>query len=111
MEYLKYLAADKNPKTGSTPLREYIEVIKFIEEQAADAELARIEKLLKNMKANPVRDRLVEILGGEEALEVFIERLREVPKELQSDMIRGEFERLGSFGPIDEATLRRIIDE
>ena len=111
LEYLKYLAADKNPKTGSTPLREYIEVIKFIEEQAADAELARIKKLINNMKANPVRDRLVEILGGEEGLKVFIERLKDVPKELQSDMIRGEFERLGSFGPIDEATLRRIIDE
>jgi len=111
LEYLKYLAADKNPKTGSTPLREYIEVIKFIEEQAADAELARIAKLMKNMKANPVRDRLVEILGGEEGLKVFIERLKEVPTELQSDMIRGEFERLGSFGPIDEASLRRIINE
>ena len=111
LEYLKYLAADKNPKTGSTPLREYIEVIKFIEEQAADAELVRIEKLMKNMKANPVRDRLVEILGGEEGLQVFIERLKEVPTELQSDMIRGELERLGSYGPIDEASLRRIIDE
>jgi len=111
LEYLKYLAADKNPKTGSTPLREYIEVIKFIEEEAAELELARIQKLLNNMKANPVRDRLVEILGGEEALEVFIERLREVPKELQTDMIRGEFERIGSFGPIDEASLRRIINE
>ena len=111
LEYLKYLAADKNPRTGSTPLREYIEVIKFIEEEAAELELARIQKLLNNMKANPVRDRLVEILGGEEALEVFIERLREVPKELQTDMIRGEFERIGSFGPIDEASLRRIINE
>ena len=31
LEYLKYLGVDKNPRTGSTPLREYVETIKFIE--------------------------------------------------------------------------------
>ena len=75
LEYLKYLAADKNPKTGSTPLREYIETIKFIEEQAADAELAKLAARLKKMRAqknppvvkqvDPVREALVRILGGE----------------------------------------------
>ena len=75
------------------------------------AELARFNKLLKNMRANPTRERLVEILGGEEGLQIFIERLKQVPSNMQTDMIRDEFDRLGSFGPIDEAALRRIIDE
>lgn len=111
LEYLKYLAADKNPRTGSTPLREYIETIKFIEEQAADAELARIKKLLNNMRANPTRDRLVEILGGEEGLRVLVDRLKSVPEDMRADMLASELERLGSYGPIDEASLRRIINE
>ena len=63
-------------------------------------------------QVDPVREALVRILGGEEGLKVFIQRLKdEYPVELQTDMIRGEFERLGSFGPIDEDVLRRIIDE
>lgn len=111
LEYLKYLAADKNPRTGSTPLREYIETIKFIEEQAADAELARMKKLLNNMRANPTRERLVEILGGEEGLQVLVQRLKSVPADMRADMLRSELERLGSYGPIDEASLRRIINE
>ena len=111
LEYLKYLAADKNPRTGSTPLREYIETIKFIEEQAADAELARIKKLLNNMRSNPTRERLVEILGGEEGLRVLVDRLKSVPEDMRADMLASELERLGSYGPIDEASLRRIINE
>ena len=120
LEYLKYLAADKNPKTGSTPLREYIETIKFIEEQAADAELAKMTARIKalhnkpNLKpqVDPIREKLADILGGEESLKAFIARLkRDYPYEIQTDLIRGEFEYIGSFGPLDEARLRRIIDE
>ena len=120
LEYLKYLAGDKNPKTGSTPLREYIEVIKFIEEQAADAELAKMTARIKalhnkpNLKpqVDPIREKLADILGGEEALKAFVARLKQdYPYEIQTDLIRGEFEYIGSFGPLDEARLRRIIDE
>ena len=63
------------------------------------------------MRANPTRERLVEILGGEEGLRVFVERLKSVPEDMRADMLRSELERLGSFGPIDEASLRRIINE
>ena len=122
IEYLKYLAVDKNPKTGSTPLREYIEKIKFIEEQAGDAEIAKLIKRIKTLRASKsfpnvkttdsVSEALVRIFGGYEGLEVFIQRLKDnYPVNLQTDMIRGELERLGSFGPIDEDVLRRIIDE
>ena len=120
LEYLKYLAVDKNPKTGSTPLREYIETIKFIEEQAADAELAKMTARIKalhskpNLKpqVDPIRQKLADILGGEEALKAFVARLKkDYPYEIQTDLIRGEFEYIGSFGPLDEARLRRIIDE
>ena len=120
LEYLKYLAADKNPRTGSTPLREYIETIKFIEEQAADAELAKMTARIKalhnkpNLKpqVDPIRQKLADILGGEEALKAFVARLKkDYPYEIQTDLIRGEFEYIGSFGPLDEARLRRIIDE
>tara|TARA_B000000557_G_C20695641_1_gene409346 strand:- start:109 stop:885 length:777 start_codon:yes stop_codon:yes gene_type:complete len=121
LEYLKYLAYDRNPKTGSTPLREYIEKIKFIEEQAGDAEIAKLIQRLKTLRASKsfpnvkttdsVTEALVRIFGGYEGLEVFIQKLKDnYPVNLQTDMIRGELERLGSFGPIDEDVLRRIID-
>jgi len=121
LEYLKYLAVDKNPKTGSTPLREYIETIKFIEEQAADEAKAlwgqRLEALSKgkSTKADEIREQLIEIFGGEEEgrknLEAFVERLKEYPSEHRGDMIRGEFERIGGFGPLDEDDLRKILNE
>ena len=121
LEYLKYLAYDRNPKTGSTPLREYIEKIKFIEEQAGDAEIAKLIQRIKTLRASKsfpnvkttdsVTEALVRIFGGYEGLEVFIQKLKnDYPVNLQTDMIRGELERLGSFGPIDEDVLRRIID-
>jgi len=123
LEYLKYLAGDvKNPKySDDTPLREYIDTIKFIEEQAADAEIAKLSKRLKTMRAaksfpnvkttDSISQALIRIFGGYEGLEVFIQRLKDnYPVNLQTDMIRGELERLGSFGPIDEDVLRRIID-
>ena len=121
LEYLKYLAYDRNPKTGSTPLREYIEKIKFIEEQAGDAEIAKLIKRIKTLRASKsfpnikttdsVTEALARIFGGYEGLEVFIQKLKnDYPVNLQTDMIRGELERLGSFGPIDEDVLRRIID-
>ena len=41
-----------------------------------------------------------------------VERLKkDYPYQIQTDLIRGEFEHIGSFGPLDEARLRRIIDE
>ena len=124
LEYLKYLAGDiKNPKySDDTPLREYIDTIKFIEEQAADKELALLIKRIKAMRAaksfpnvkttDSVSQALIRIFGGYEGLEVFIQRLKNnYPVNLQTDMIRGELEQLGSFGPIDEDVLRRIIEE
>ena len=124
LEYLKYLAGDiKNPKySDDTPLREYIDTIKFIEEQAADKELALLIKRIKAMRAaksfpnvkttDSVSQALIRIFGGYEGLEVFIQRLKDnYPVNLQTDMIRGELEQLGSFGPIDEDVLRRIIEE
>ena len=117
LEYLKYLAVDKNPKTGSTPLREYIETVQFIEEQAAEEAKGlwgqRLKALTKgkSAKADEVREQLIEILGGEENLETFVERLKEVPSEHRGDMTRGEFERIGGFGPLDEDDLRKILNE
>ena len=125
LEYLKYLAGDiKNPKySDDTPLREYIDTILAVEEEANfDAFTDMFAKLAKykasrtlpppKKVADPIRERLVEILGGEEGLKVFVKRLkRDYPKEFQTDMLRGEFEWLGSFGPIDELRLRRILDE
>ena len=124
LEYLKYLGADvKNPKwSDDTPLREYIDTIKLIEEKAADDELALLIKRIKAMRAaksfpnvkttDSVSQALIIIFGGYEGLEVFIQRLKDnYPVNLQTDMIRGELEQLGSFGPIDEDVLRRIIEE
>ena len=97
-------------------------LIKRIEEKAADDELALLIKRIKAMRAaksfpnvkttDSVSQALIRIFGGYEGLEVFIQRLKnDYPVNLQTDMIRGELERLGSFGPIDEDVLRRIIEE
>ena len=119
LEYLKYLGVDKNPRTGSTPLREYVETIKFIEEQAGDEALAALKQkvinLYKGKQVNvqtPLRDRLSEILGGEENLKAFIARLkRDVPKNIQPDLIEGEFNYIGSFGPLDSKQISDILNE
>ena len=121
LEYLLYLAYTTNPRTGVTPLREYVETIKFIEEEAAEAAKAswkqRLEALAnsKLTKADKIRKELVEIFGGkeegEENLKAFIKRLKEYPPEHRTDMIRGEFERIGGFGPLDEDDLRKILNE
>ena len=118
LEYLKYLAVDKNPKTGSTPLREYVETIKFIEEQAGDQALDALNQKVLNLYQGkqtnvqtPLRDRLVEILGGEENLKAFIERLkRDVPENIQPDLIEGEFNYIGSFGPLDSKQIADILN-
>ena len=118
LEYLKYLGVDKNPKTGSTPLREYVETIKFIEEQAGDEALAALKQKVINLYQGkqtnvqtPLRDRLSEILGGEENLKAFIERLkREVPENIQPDLIEGEFNYIGSFGPLDPNEIADILN-
>ena len=72
----------------------------------------RASKSFPNVKTtDSVTEALVRIFGGYEGLEVFIQKLKDnYPVNLQTDMIRGELERLGSFGPIDEDVLRRIID-
>ena len=117
LEYLLYLAYETNPRTGVTPLREYVETIKFIEEQAADEaqELwnKRLQALVrgKSTQTDKIREQLAEILGGKENLEAFVERLKEYPPEYRTDMIRGEFERIGGFGPLDEDDLRKILNE
>ena len=119
LEYLKYLGVDKNPRTGSTPLREYVETIKFIEEQAGDEALAALKQkvinLYKGKQVNvqtPLRDRLSEILGGEENLKAFIARLkRDVPQNIQPDLIEGEFNYIGSFGPLDSKQISDILNE
>ena len=117
LEYLLYLAYETNPRTGVTPLREYVETIKFIEEQAADEaqELwnKRLQALVrgKSTQADKTREQLAEILGGKENLKAFIERLKEVPPKLRTDMIRGEFERIGGFGPLNENDLQKILNE
>ena len=118
LEYLKYLGVDKNPRTGSTPLREYVETIKFIEEQAGDEALAALKQKVINLYQGkqtnlqtPLRDRLSEILGGEENLVAFIERLkREVPENIQPDLIEGEFNYIGSFGPLDPDEIADILN-
>ena len=118
LEYLKYLGVDKNPRTGSTPLREYVETIKFIEEQAGDEALAALKQKVINLYQGkqtnlqtPLRDRLAEILGGEENLVAFIERLkREVPENIQPDLIEGEFNYIGSFGPLDPDEIADILN-
>ena len=121
LEYLKYLAGDiKNPKySDDTPLREYIDTIKFIEEQASDQALdalnLKVQDLLQGKQANvstPLRDRLVEILGGEENLKAFLARLkRQMPKFIQPDLIEGEFNYIGSFGPLDPKQIADILNE
>ena len=118
LEYLKYLGVDKNPRTGSTPLREYVETIKFIEEQAGDEALAALKQKVINLyqgkQANvqtPLRDRLSEILGGDENLNAFIERLkRDVPENIQPDLVEGEFNYIGSFGPLDPNEIANILN-
>ena len=118
LEYLKYLGVDKNPRTGSTPLREYVETIKFIEEQAGDEALAALKQKVINLYQGkqtnlqtPLRDRLSEILGGEENLVAFIERLkREVSENIQPDLIEGEFNYIGSFGPLDPDEIADILN-
>ena len=73
----------------------------------------RAAKSFPNVKTtDSVSQALIRIFGGYEGLEVFIQRLKNnYPVNLQTDMIRGELEQLGSFGPIDEDVLRRIIEE
>ena len=112
------MGVDKNPRTGSTPLREYVETIKFIEEQAGDEALAALKQKVINLYQGkqtnlqtPLRDRLSEILGGEENLVAFIERLkREVPENIQPDLIEGEFNYIGSFGPLDPDEIADILN-
>ena len=73
----------------------------------------RAAKSFPNVKtSDSVSQLLIRIFGGYEGLEFFIQRLKNTyPVNLQTDMIRDELDRLGSFGPIDEDVLRRIIEE
>ena len=119
-QYINYLTQSINPKTGDTPLQEYIDTINFIEEQASDQAFEMLATKVKQLyggqtgsKQSPTYQRLVEILGGEENLEAFIRRLQRdvAPTDISRDLIRGEFEYIGSFGAITDSELDDVINE
>ena len=118
-QYINYLTQSINPVTEDTPIKEYIDAIQYIEDVAAQEAEAALEKkvqdLLQGKQANvqtPLRDILVEILGGEDNLKAFLARLkRQMPKFIQPDLIEGEFNYIGSFGPLDPKQIADILNE
>jgi hypothetical protein len=119
-EYLRYLTKSVNPKTGDTPIQEYIDTINFIEEQATDEAFELISQKVRQLyaqtpgaKATATYKRLSEILGGDENVDALVERLQRdaVPTDIRPDLLRGEFEYIGSFGPVSDSELDDIIDE
>ena len=118
-QYINYLTQSVNPVTEDTPIKEYIDAIQYIEDVAAQEAEAALEKkvqdLLQGKQANvqtPLRDILVEILGGEDNLKAFLARLkRQMPKFIQPDLIEGEFNYIGSFGPLDPKQIADILNE
>jgi hypothetical protein len=119
-QYINYLTQSINPKTGDTPIQEYIDTINFIEEQASDEAFEMLATKVRQLyggqtgsKQSPTYQRLVEILGGEENLEAFIRRLQRdvAPTDVRRDLIRGEFDYIGSFGAIPDSDLDDVINE
>mgnify|MGYP001257304215 CR=1 FL=1 len=119
-EYLRYLTRSVNPKTGDTPLQEYIDTINFIEEQATDEALNLLTTKVRQLyfqvpgaKRTATYRRLSEILGGDENVDALIRRLQrdEVPRNIQPDLLEGEFAYIGRFGQVSPSELDDIIDE
>lgn len=119
-EYMRYLTKSQSIKTGDTPLQEYIDTINFIEEQATDEALelltAKVRQLyfqVPGAKRTATYKRLSEILGGDENVDALIRRLQrdEVPRNIQPDLLEGEFAYIGRFGQVSPSELDDIIDE
>jgi len=115
-DYMLYLTVWKNPKTGSTPLREYIETIKFVEEQAALKTVEEVERILKKSTPNtiaksPMRDKLIDILGGSESYKSFMKRLMQYPADMRKDMIEAEFGYIGSLDQVDPERIDDLLNE
>ena len=119
-EYMRYLTQSQSIKTGDTPIQEYIDTINFIEEQATDEALNLLAQKVRQLyyrvpgaKRTATYKRLSEILGGDENVDALIQRLQrdEVPRNIQPDLLEGEFAYVGRFGPVSHAELDQIIDE
>ena len=115
-DYMLYLTVWKNPKTGSTPLREYIETIQFVEEQAAIKTVEEVERILKKSTPNiiaksPMRDKLIDILGGLDSYKSFMKRLMQYPADVRKDMIEAEFGYIGSSDQVDPERLNDLLNE
>jgi len=119
-EYMRYLTQSQSIKTGDTPIQEYIDTINFIEEQATDEALNLLAQKVRQLyyrvpgaKRTATYKRLSEILGGDENVDALIQRLQrdEVPRNIQPDLLEGEFAYVGRFGPVSHSELDQIIDE
>ena len=119
-EYMRYLTKSQSIKTGDTPIQEYIDTINFIEEQATDEAFdlltAKVRQLyfqVPGAKRTATYKRLSEILGGDENVDALIRRLQrdEVPRNIQPDLLEGEFAYIGRFGQVSPSELDDIIDE
>ena len=119
-EYMRYLTKSQSIRTGDTPIQEYIDTINFIEEQATDEAFdlltAKVRQLyfqVPGAKRTATYKRLSEILGGDENVDALIRRLQrdEVPRNIQPDLLEGEFAYIGRFGQVSPSELDDIIDE
>ena len=119
-EYMRYLTKSQSIRTGDTPIQEYIDTINFIEEQATDEAFdlltAKVRQLyfqVPGAKRTAAYKRLSEILGGDENVDALIRRLQrdEVPRNIQPDLLEGEFAYIGRFGQVSPSELDDIIDE
>ena len=119
-EYMRYLTKSQSIATGDSPIQEYIDTINYIEEQAtleAEELLAnKVRELYSKVpgaKRTATYKRLSEILGGDENVDALVDRLQRdaVPTDIRPDLLRGEFEYIGSFGPVSDSELDDIIDE
>lgn len=119
-EYMRYLTQSQSITTGDTPIQEYIDTINFIEEQATDEALNLLAQKVRQLyfrvpgaKRTATYKRLSEILGGDENVDALVQRLQrdEVPRNIQPDLLEGEFAYVGRFGPVSHSELDQIIDE
>ena len=115
-DYMLYLTVWKNKKTGSTPLREYIETIKFVEEQAAIKTVEEVERIAKKSTPNiiaksPMKDKLIDILGGLESYKSFMKNLMQYPADVRKEMIIEEFKYIGSSDQVDPERMKELLNE